>query len=113
MQVSWRSQKGWMKNVAIEVPIPAGMEIENPRLTKESLPSWTGRYRWSIAHPDYVDIRDDRVIIFTDAYDGTQMYFLLLRANLKGSFFMSPVRGVVMYRPTIYYNGVPGRIHIQ
>ncbi len=113
MQVSWRSQKGWMKNVAIEVPIPAGMEIENPRLNKESLPSWTRRYRWRIANPDYVDIRDDRVIIFNDTYYDSRMYFILLRANLKGSYFMSPVRGVVMYRPEIYYHGLAERIHIQ
>ncbi len=111
MKVSWKSDD-WMKNVAIEVPVPAGMDIENPRLTKESLPAWTSRFE-NIRRPDYVDIKDDRIVIFTESSDWPANYFILLRANLRGNFFLSPARGVVMYRPELFYHGQANRIRIR
>ncbi len=110
MKVSWRSDE-WAKNVAIEVPIPAGMEIENPKLSKEALPAWTKRFK-DIAKPDYVDIRDDRIVIFGETSRWITNYFVLLRVNLKGNYFLSPARGVLMYRPEIYYNGKSERVVI-
>jgi hypothetical protein len=88
------------RNVAIEVPIPAGLEIENPRLGRNNLPSWIPRNR-KIMNPEYVDIRDDRIIIFGNVKSDTLVYYMLTRAVTPGKFFFAPVRGVVMYNPDV------------
>ena len=110
MKVSWKSDN-WAKNVAIEVPVPAGMEIENPRLSKEELPVWTDRFK-NYARYEYIDVKDDRVIIFGESTERIHNFFVLLRVNLKGTYFLAPVRGVVMYRPEVYYNGAAKRLVI-
>ncbi len=110
VSVFWKSSADRLNNVAIEVPIPAGFDIENPRLKGALLPPRL------IARPynvDYVDVRDDRVILFTSssAYV-TRFYYFLIRANLKGNYFWGPVRAVAMYQPRYYSHGPSGRIKI-
>ncbi|HID32835.1 MAG TPA: hypothetical protein EYP24_05605 [bacterium (Candidatus Stahlbacteria)] len=91
---------GWFDNVAIEAPIPAGLEIENPRLRKEDLPDWIDP-RHKVFQPDYVDIRDDRVIIFGSVQTDTLYYYLLTRSVTPGKFFFPVTKGMVMYNPDI------------
>lgn len=90
---------GYYENTAIEVPVPAGLEIENPRIGIQDLPSWTGKKK--IMKPKYVDIRDDRVIIFGRTIPDTLRYYFLARAVTPGNFFFEPIRGFVMYNPDI------------
>ncbi len=87
-------------NVAVEVPIPAGLEIENPRIGRDDLPGWadSGDNLW---WPDYVDIRDDRVIIFGRTHYDSRYYYFLARCVTPGEFFLAPVRGLVMYNPDL------------
>ncbi len=86
-------------NTAIEVPVPAGLEIENPRIGIQDLPTWIKKRE--IMSPEYVDIRDDRVIIFGRTETDTLYYYFLARAVTPGNFFFAPVRGFVMYNPDI------------
>ena len=87
-------------NVAVEIPIPAGLEIENPRIGRDDLPNWAegGDDMW---WPDYVDIRDDRVIIFGRTHYNNRYYYFLARCVTPGEFFLAPVRGLVMYNPDL------------
>ncbi len=89
----------WYENVAIEFPIPGGLEIENPRIGIEDLPTWIKRKK--IMTPEYVDIKDDRIIIFGNTGADTLYYYFLARAVTPGNFFFAPVRGFVMYNPDI------------
>ena len=60
VKVEARSLSGRVENVVIENLLPAGLEIENPRLsTTEALP-WVG----ASPQPDTLDLRDDRVLFF-------------------------------------------------
>jgi len=102
INVGFGSKARSYSNTAFEVPIPAGCEIENPRLTTRGLPSWVEQYnrKWRMWNPDYVDIRDDRVIIFgTSGY--RRHYFILVRAVTPGTYFFPPARAMVMYNPEI------------
>ncbi len=92
-------------NVAVEAAVPAGLEIENPRIGGEDLPVWAqerqrGR-RMRLWHPEYVDIKDDRVIIFGAAMHDTLYYYTLARAVTPGYFFLPPSTGMVMYNPEL------------
>ncbi|MFL6247301.1 MAG: alpha-2-macroglobulin family protein [Thermoanaerobaculia bacterium] len=91
------SSAGPMQNVVIQVPLPAGLEVENPRLaTTESLP-WIQ----NLAAPQHADIRDDRVLFFVDlnAY-GKLAFYTVARAITPGEFRLPPAQAEAMYAPS-------------
>ncbi|QKG53422.1 alpha-2-macroglobulin family protein [Hymenobacter sp. BRD67] len=73
---------GEVKNVAITDLLPAGLEIENPRLgvTREIA------FVRDAAQPDYLDVRDDRINLFTTATPKPKTFYYLARAVSKGTF---------------------------
>ncbi|MEJ7659937.1 MAG: hypothetical protein WKG07_10090 [Hymenobacter sp.] len=73
---------GEVKNVAITDLLPAGLEIENPRLgVQRDLPALANLRR----QPDYLDVRDDRLNIFTTATPQLRLFSYLARAVSKGT----------------------------
>jgi uncharacterized protein YfaS (alpha-2-macroglobulin family) len=90
-----KSIAGAMQNVVIQVPLPGGLEVENPRLTTtESLP-WIQ----SMATPQHADLRDDRVLFFTDLGEGSQTFYTVARAITPGEFRLPPAQAEAMYAP--------------
>ena len=88
-----------LSNLAIVDLLPAGFEVENPRLQgREGL-------AWVAAKPgrvDYLDIRDDRVMLFTALAAGeSASYYYTLRAVSAGTFVLPPVKAEAMYDPTV------------
>ena len=89
----------YVENVVISDILPAGFEIENPRIT--SLPpgmSWPHNR----SSPDYQDIRDDRINLFVNVrgksnYSKPAYYYYLVRAVSRGNFQMGPVGADAMY----------------
>lgn len=84
---------GYVPNVVVTDMLPAGFEIENPRL--QSLPE--GDWMKRTLEPDYVDFRDDRLHIFGTASAGGGDYFYSVRAVSPGLFRLSPVVAEAMY----------------
>ena len=92
---------GEVKNVAITDLLPAGLEIENPRLGVQRDVSLPG-----LATPDYLDVRDDRLNIFTTATPQVKVFAYLARAVSKGTFKLGPVSADAMYNAEYHsYNG--------
>jgi hypothetical protein len=98
----------YVENVVISDILPAGFEIENPRIT--TLPpgmSWPH----SRSTPDYQDIRDDRINLFVNvsgrtSYSQPAYYYYLVRAVSRGTFQMGPVGADAMYNGEYHsYNG--------
>ncbi len=98
----------YVENVVISDILPAGFEIENPRIT--TLPpgmSWPNNR----STPDYMDIRDDRINLFVNvsgssSYSNTAYYYYLVRAVSRGTFQMGPVGADAMYNGEYHsYNG--------
>lgn len=86
-----------LENVAIVDMLPAGLEIENPRLQSRKGVEWLGKQTY---HPQYMDIRDDRLIIFGDVFRGrTAKFYYSLRVVTRGTFILPPIRGEAMYAP--------------
>ncbi|MGE0825695.1 MAG: alpha-2-macroglobulin [Candidatus Binatia bacterium] len=110
MKTQVRSSSGKVDNVVVQNLLPPGLEVENPRLkSTETLP-WVNDANLEPAHQD---IRDDRVLFFTDLPDNTwQRTYTLLRAVTPGAFRLPPAQAEAMYDPAIRATGERGTITI-
>lgn len=87
-----------LENVAVVDMLPAGFEIENARLASRASLPWLEHQAFN---PDYIDIRDDRLIFF-GAFPRQQerKFYYALRAVTQGTFTVPPVSAEAMYDPT-------------
>ncbi len=87
-----------LDNVVIDDMLPAGLEIENPRLeSREKIP-WIQKKEYS---HDHMDIRDDRMLMYVNLPAREELVFHYgLRAVTKGSFTLPPVSAECMYDPS-------------
>ncbi|MBH8557506.1 alpha-2-macroglobulin family protein [Hymenobacter negativus] len=93
---------GEIKNVAITDLLPAGLEIENPRIGALRELAWAK----DASTPDYLDVRDDRINMFTTATGTPKHFYYLCRAVSKGTFKLGPVNADAMYNAEYHsYNG--------
>ncbi|GAB3234822.1 alpha-2-macroglobulin family protein [Hymenobacter seoulensis] len=93
---------GEVKNVAITDLLPAGLEIENPRIGAVRDLAWAK----DAAQPDYMDVRDDRINLFTTVTTEPKSFYYLCRAVSKGTFKLGPVSADAMYNAEYHsYNG--------
>ncbi|WP_233636127.1 alpha-2-macroglobulin family protein [Hymenobacter setariae] len=93
---------GEVQNVAITDLLPAGLEIENPRLGPQREVKGTE----AASTPDYLDVRDDRINLFTTASTSPKTFYYLARAVSKGTFKLGPVSADAMYNAEYHsYNG--------
>lgn len=99
VKVNIRSSAEYLENVAITDMLPAGFEIENPRLIESSKYSFTQ----DAAYPKYLDIRDDRINIYTN-FNGRreQNFYYMARAVSRGVFDYAPIVAEAMYSPNYY-----------
>ena len=100
---------GEIKNVAITDLLPAGLEIENPRIGALRELAWAK----DAATPDYLDVRDDRINLFTTATGKPKNFYYLCRAVSKGTFKLGPVNADAMYNADYHsYNGA-GTVRVR
>lgn len=79
---------GALRSVAAVLPLPAGFEIENPRLTGGEEENAGGVRS---------EIRDDRLILFVDELDKPLKWRYSLRAVTAGSFAVPQIYAECMY----------------
>lgn len=82
-----------IENVVITDLLPAGFEIENPRLT--SLPGMN--WLTNSSTPEHQDIRDDRINLFSTVNGNTKTFYYMVRAVSPGQFIMGPISADAMY----------------
>jgi uncharacterized protein YfaS (alpha-2-macroglobulin family) len=82
-----------VENVAVTDLLPACFEIENPRITPTRELQWIKDKN----NPEYMDIRDDRIIFFTEAGTGWKHFYYMVRAVSKGEYFMGHASAEAMY----------------
>lgn len=100
-----------LDNVAVVDMLPTGLEIENPRLQSRAGIDWIAD---SAYEPDYLDIRDDRLILYGDfRAQKTETFYYGLRAITAGSFVLPPVRAEAMYAPMKASVSSGGRIVVR
>ena len=100
-----------VNNVVVSCLLPSGLEPENSKLATRSDLPWvdTGNVQ-----ADHVDIRDDRILVFSDVpAKGKIEQVTLLRAITRGEFKVPPAQVEAMYDPSISAATVLGNIRIE
>jgi len=82
-----------IENVVISDILPAGFEIENPRITSVPGMDWIK----DKSYPIYTDFRDDRINFFVTVSNTIKYYYYIVRAVTPGTFQMGPVGADAMY----------------
>jgi alpha-2-macroglobulin len=100
-----------MDNVAVSDLLPAGLEIENPRLDTTDAESWMSSDDALV--PERVEMRDDRLLIFVRLPSGTRTYRYGVRAVTRGEFVLPPVSASAMYDPALRSVAGGGRVVIR
>lgn len=99
-----------LDNVIITDMLPAGLEIENPRLQSQRVLPWIGS---KSVYPEYMDIRDDRINIYLNLRRRVEYnFYYMLRAVTVGDFVLPPVEGEAMYDPAKSSVAGSGRIKV-
>jgi hypothetical protein len=105
-----RSTSGGIDNVVVQSLLPAGLEVENPRLATTEKLDWMDETGFMDGHQD---LRDDRTLVFTHLSDnGWRVRYSLLRAVTPGIFALPPVQAEAMYHPGLRASGALGSIQI-
>lgn len=91
-----------LDNVVIEDLLPAGLEIENPRLVTQAPAAELAKAAKrsnepATFEPRRIDMRDDRLILMGDLPAGAFTYTYAARAVAPGTFVVPPVRAECMY----------------
>ena len=86
-------EKSNIENVVVTDMLPAGFEIENPRIGEQQEMSWIKDQ----SQPQYFDVRDDRINFFTSIGGKAVNFYYLVRAVSTGSYRMGPVSADAMY----------------
>ncbi len=91
-----------IENVVVTDMLPAGFEIENPRIGEVSEMNWIK----DETQPEYFDVRDDRINFYTGIEDKAKNFYYLVRAVSPGNYTMGPVSADAMYNGEYHsYNG--------
>ncbi|MEW6335816.1 MAG: alpha-2-macroglobulin family protein [Acidobacteriota bacterium] len=113
--------------VAVEVPLPAGLEALDPELatTASRVESgadseWRGEGGeagaggfWWVPGFDHVELRDDRVLLYaTQLAAGTTTTRVRCRATTAGAFVLAPARAEEMYAPEVFGSTPAARFEV-
>jgi uncharacterized protein YfaS (alpha-2-macroglobulin family) len=98
-------------NVAVQSLLPAGLEVENPRLATTERLDWMEEGKTMEGHQD---LRDDRILVFTYLDDANwRERYAVLRAVTPGTFACPPVQVEAMYAPSLRAVGPLGEIRVM
>ena len=82
-----------LPDIAFVDLLPAGLEVSSTLVRNNSSGTWT---------PDYVDVREDRVIFYGTVNPKIQEFVYKVRAINEGAFITPPFYGESMYDLSIF-----------
>jgi alpha-2-macroglobulin len=83
------------ENIVITDLIPAGFEIENPRLNPATELKWVPK---DAMYVQYMDVRDDRLLLFTELVrNKTKDFYYMLRVVNQGTYQLPVIGAEAMY----------------
>jgi len=92
VKISFRSTGGTLRNIALVDLAPAGFETDIESIRKNTNKDW---------EPDYVDIREDRVVIYGTVTDEVKSFTYKTKAINSGTFIVPPMFAESMYNKDI------------
>lgn len=103
--------KQHLENVVVADLLPAGFEIENPRLDADAVLAMN--IQESTLRPSHLEVRDDRLITAFDTIaPGKYRFHYVVRAVTPGSFTWPSVHAECMYDPAVRGRNAPGTVEI-
>lgn len=100
-----------VENLVVADLIPAGFEIQNPRLEADAIPS--GSLNDGVT-PTYLEVRDDRLVAaFDQLGSGTHKFFYLVRAVTPGQYQYPAVTAECMYDASVRGRGEPATVMVS
>lgn len=113
-----------INDLAIQDLLPAGFEVvlptasavaaENDNAAEAELPAWRDRLmtggNWQ---NDYVDVREDRVLLYGAATDSIAEYRYTLKANTAGVFTVPPIYVQSLYESMLQAYSMPGLLRVE
>jgi uncharacterized protein YfaS (alpha-2-macroglobulin family) len=83
------------ENIVITDMLPTGFEIENPRLSANAEMVWKSDNPLNV---QYMDVRDDRLLLFTDlSRNRVKEFYYMIRVINKGTFSLPVISAEAMY----------------
>lgn len=97
-----------IQNIALVDRLPAGFEVENPRLGRGFKADWLDPgEQWAL---DFLNLRDDRLEAFGMLRSGERKTVVYtVRAVTSGTFAVPPVEAAAMYDPTLWARDKGGK----
>jgi alpha-2-macroglobulin len=98
-------------NLALVDGLPAGFEIENPRLQRGTTPAWVDAdSQWKV---DALNVRDNRLELFGALEGGaTRSFVYAVRAVTGGRFTQPPLEVEAMYDATVWAREPGGALSV-
>jgi uncharacterized protein YfaS (alpha-2-macroglobulin family) len=93
-----------ISNVAVTDLIPGGFELAAPAASAATAPGWS---------PDFVDVRDDRVVLYASLSQNLAEYSYRIRATNPGVFLVPATYAESMYDRRFRARTLPGSITVQ
>ena len=93
--------------------LPAGFEIENPRLNAEALPP--GKFK-EVSNPSYVDVRDDRIVLAFNTLRSKSTghrYYYVVRAVTPGAYQAPAATAECMYDASVRAATSMGHVEVK
>jgi uncharacterized protein YfaS (alpha-2-macroglobulin family) len=90
------------RNVVVVDLLPGGFEIENPRLRSRGDLGFDPPGGFNAA---YQDIRDDRILLFTEGFTGERAFSYAVRAVTPGRYVVPNPFAEAMYDPDVHGEG--------
>lgn len=101
-----------IRYVALEVPLPAGLEAVQLDLGKgQAAAKLSGSRGWWVSHEE---LRRDRVVVFADDLPpGTHHHTVFLRATSRGDYQLPPAHAEAMYMPEVWGRSAGARVAVR
>lgn len=104
VKISFRSTGGTLRNIALIDLSPAGFETDIESIRNENDNEWEA---------DYIDIREDRVVIYGTVTEKVNTFTYKAKAVNSGTFVVPPMFAESMYNKEIRALSVSDPIEIQ
>ncbi len=108
-EITIKSTTENLDNLVIVDLLPTGLEIENPRIGSRAGIPWIK----AESNPDYMDIRDDRMIIFASIPRQKEVkFYYAVRVVTIGEFVLPPITAEAMYDPAKISISSSGKVKV-
>jgi uncharacterized protein YfaS (alpha-2-macroglobulin family) len=110
VEVSLKSSSS-QTNIVVTDLLPAGLEVENPRLSPPKKTRTDQSKGPTFLKPSHMDIRDDRVLLYISRLGtGNAVYRYAARAVTRGDFTLPVITAESMYDESVFSRHGAGRL---